>query len=289
MDPEAGAFVRMMRERGWIEASRGDAKKPGAYCTGFAKSRTPRVYLSEYNGRAPLLMTTAHELGHAWHSWVMREMPEPETQYPMNLAETASIFFETVVAAELMERAATPEERFAIQWSNAESAVAFFLNIPARFTFECALNEARAVGKLSPAELDAAMVAAWRRHYGDALGSTHLTGIFYATKLHFHLSGLAFYNFPYTFGYLFALGVYAQRDKAASPAAFADAYRGLLRDTGRMSAEEVVAKHLGGADITAQGFWLDAIATVEAQVEALAATAAELGYPASAAAAPAES
>lgn len=284
IDAEAGAFVRMMRERGWIEASRGDDKQPGAYCTGFLKSRSPRVYLSEYNGRSALLLTTAHELGHAWHSWVMREMPVPETQYPMNLAETASIFFETVVAAELMHRAATAEERFAIQWGNAESAVAFFLNIPARFTFECALNEKRAAGKLSPAEMDATMVDAWRHHYGDALGSTDLTGIFYASKLHFHLSGLAFYNFPYTFGYLFALGVYSQRDKAASPAAFADAYRGLLRDTGRMTAEEVVAKHLGGADITQQGFWLDAIATVEGQVEALAATAAQLGYPTPAAA-----
>lgn len=89
IDPEAGSFVRMMRERGWIEASRGDAKQPGeggggkqpgAYCTGFLKSRHPRVYLSAYNGRAPLLLTLAHECGHAYHSWVMRDMPLPETE-----------------------------------------------------------------------------------------------------------------------------------------------------------------------------------------------------------------
>jgi oligoendopeptidase F len=64
VDSKAGEFVRMMRDKGWIEATRGDAKRPGAYCTGFAKSRNPRVYLSEYNGRAPLLLTLAHELGH---------------------------------------------------------------------------------------------------------------------------------------------------------------------------------------------------------------------------------
>lgn len=64
VDPKAGEFVQMMKEKGWIEATRGDAKRPGAYCTGFEKSRNPRVYLSEYNGRAPLLLTLAHELGH---------------------------------------------------------------------------------------------------------------------------------------------------------------------------------------------------------------------------------
>lgn len=64
VDAKAGDFVRMMRDKRWIEATRGDSKRPGAYCTGFAKSRNPRVYLSEYNGRAPLLLTLAHELGH---------------------------------------------------------------------------------------------------------------------------------------------------------------------------------------------------------------------------------
>lgn len=63
VDEKAGAFVRMMRDRNWIEAGRGDAKRPGAYCTGFVKSRNPRVYLSEYNGGASLLLTLAHELG----------------------------------------------------------------------------------------------------------------------------------------------------------------------------------------------------------------------------------
>jgi oligoendopeptidase F len=88
VDVKAGEFVRMMRDKRWIEATRGDSKRPGAYCTGFAKSRNPRVYLSEYNGRAPLLLTLAHELGHAYHSWVMRDLPRAQTSYPMCLGAT---------------------------------------------------------------------------------------------------------------------------------------------------------------------------------------------------------
>ena len=72
--PRMGEFVRMMAERRWIEGSVGGRKRPGAYCTGFDKSRTPRVYMT-YTGGASDVITLAHELGHAWHSWVMRESP----------------------------------------------------------------------------------------------------------------------------------------------------------------------------------------------------------------------
>lgn len=276
IDTEAGDFVRMMRDKKWIEATRGDSKRPGAYCTGFAKSRNPRVYLSEYNGRAPLLLTLAHELGHAYHSWVMRDMPEPQTSYPMNLAETASIFFETVVASDLLQRATSVEEKFAMTWNNAESAHTFLLNIPARFQFESDLNERRAGGKLSTSDIDTMMVDAWKKYYADSLDRLDEVGIFSATKLHFYISSLSFYNFPYTFGYCFSLGVYASKDKVGAES-FSDKYRALLRDTGRMPAEEVVEKHLGGR-IYEKSFWDDAIGIVRGQVDEFEQHARELGY-----------
>ena len=77
-----------MAAEGWIEATSGASKAPGAYCTGFPKEREPRVYMSAYSGSFTNVSTLAHELGHAYHSWVMRDMPLPETHYPMNLAET---------------------------------------------------------------------------------------------------------------------------------------------------------------------------------------------------------
>jgi len=136
----------MMAAEGWIEATSGSSKAPGAYCTGFPVQREPRVYLSAYSGSMTNVSTLAHELGHAYHSWVMRDMPLSETHYPMNLAETASIFFETVVADALMKQATDPAERFQSGYYECDSAAAFLLNIPSRFDFEVALHEARAEG-----------------------------------------------------------------------------------------------------------------------------------------------
>eukprot|EP00181_Compsopogon_caeruleus_P001680 CAMPEP_0184686594 /NCGR_PEP_ID=MMETSP0312-20130426/23119_1 /TAXON_ID=31354 /ORGANISM="Compsopogon coeruleus, Strain SAG 36.94" /LENGTH=642 /DNA_ID=CAMNT_0027141837 /DNA_START=480 /DNA_END=2408 /DNA_ORIENTATION=- len=280
IDPEAGDFVRLMRDRQWIEATRGNTKRPGAYCTGFAKSRHPRVYLSEYNGGSGLLLTLAHELGHAYHSWVMRDLPQPQLSYPMNLAETASIFFETVVTNDLLKRASSTEEKFAIAWNLAESAGTFLLNIPARFRFECKLNERRPQGKLSAEEIDQIMVDAWRDYYGDALGHLDEVGIFSCTKLHFYIAELSFYNFPYTFGWLFSLGVLAGKDSddGSSSSSFSARYRALLRDTGRMTAEDVVLRHLNGSDIQDKAFWDNAIRIVHQQVDHFESLARDLGH-----------
>eukprot|EP00854_Cymbomonas_tetramitiformis_P000681 gene681-1136_t len=271
--PSVGSFVQDASDRKWIEGTEGDSKMPGAYCTKFPKLREPRVYLSSYTGSYQHISTLAHELGHAFHNHAMRDMPLPETRYPMNLAETASIFFETVVGDQLLSLAATPEERMQYGWYDAESAVAFLLNIPARFDFECALYEARGAGRvLTPEELRGLMTDAWEGRYGSTLSEQD--SMFWATKLHFHLTGIEFYNFPYTFGYLFALGVYAQQETLGQD--FHDAYVNLLRDTGRMSAEDVVAKHLG-TNIEDVEFWRGSIRIIEAKIDAFEAALVESG------------
>lgn len=212
----------------------------------------------------------------AYHSWVMRDLPHAQTSYPMNLAETASIFFETVVANDLLSRANSTQEKFAIAWNNAESAATFLLNIPARYKFECDLNDRRAQGKLSAAEIDAMMVNAWKYYYGDALGRLDEVGIFSATKLHFYISGLSFYNFVYSMGYILSNGIFAQRDQVGAEQ-FPIMYTDLLRDTGRLTAEEVVEKHIGGQIYDSQ-FWHRGIAIMRKQVDEFEELAAELGY-----------
>jgi oligoendopeptidase F len=163
IDPSVGQVVRMMADQGWIEGTSGESKSPGAYCTGFSKLREPRVYMSEYSGTMTSISTLAHELGHAYHGWVMRDMPLEETHYPMNLAETASIFFETVVSEALLEAASSAAEVYEVGYYDCESAAAFLLNIPARFDFEVALHEVRdAGGKPSPRQLSEMMQSAWK-------------------------------------------------------------------------------------------------------------------------------
>ena len=263
IDPEMGEFVRMMQRNNWIEGRIGNTKRPGAYCTGFAKSRTPRVYMT-YTGGMKDVMTLAHELGHAFHSWVMRDLPWFDTHYPMTLAETASIFGETVVNGALTSKATSAEDLLKVAWSDSSEAEAFLCNIPARFKFECELFERRSKANLTASELREMMTKAWRSCYGDSLAE--MNDMFWASKLHFYITDLSFYNFPYTFGYLFALGVYAQKQKLGKN--FYPAYVSLLRDTGRMSAEDVAQRHLG-ADLTKPDFWRESIAIARTKVERL--------------------
>ena len=272
VDASMGAFVHMMANKRWIEGTVGPNKRPGAYCTGFAKSRTPRVYMT-YTGTTSDVMTLAHELGHAYHSWVMRDLPRSQLTYGMSLAETASIFAETLVRDALLARAVTPAERLDIAWEELAALVTFVLNIPTRFEFEKRFYERRAERPLRPAELEALMGDSWMRWYGDALSEPD--SMYWASKLHFHISGLSFYNFPYLFGYLFSLGVYAKREEFGAD--FFARFNALLRDTGRMTAEDLAARHLQ-VDLRDTRFWNDTLAALAPRVDAFEALLDELGF-----------
>src|SRR5690606_10511500 len=104
----------------------------------------------------------------------------------------------------------------------------------------------------------------WQAWYGNSLSSMNAQS--WASKLHFSISGISFYNYPYIFGYLFSLGVYAQREKLGD--GFFQAYVSLLRDTGRMTAEEVAQKHLG-VDLTKPDFWRDSLMIAKKSVDQL--------------------
>ena len=260
VDSSMRDFVHMMIAERWVEGTRGPRKSPGAYCTGFAKSRTPRVYMT-YTGGQSDVITLAHELGHALHSWVMRDLPESQTSYGMSLAETASTFGETLVRDALLARAQTLQQRLDIVWEEMSAFTAFLLNIPARFEFERNFYAARAERPLRPQELKELMSQAWQTWYGDALQEPD--PMFWASKLHFYISGLSFYNFPYLFGYLFSLGVYAQRANWGSD--FYARYVALLRDTGRMTAEDLAQQHLG-VRLDAPDFWRNTLESIRPRV-----------------------
>lgn len=265
VQPEMGDFVRMMGANRWIEGTVGLRKRPGAYCTNFAKSKTPRVYMT-YKGSAPDIVTLAHELGHAFHAWVMRDLPACQRSYGMSLAETASTFGETAVRDALQRRAATDAGKFAIAWEDVAAIPTYLLNILVRFSFEKNLYERRARGPVRPGELKRTMTDAWQEWYGDVMSEPD--PMFWASKLHFFISGVSFYNFPYLFGYLFSMGVYLRKEDFGGE--FYPRYVALLRDTGRMTAEELAAKHLE-ADLTQPAFWRDTISRLEARVAAFEA------------------
>lgn len=261
-DPSMAEFVEMMTEKRWIEGRILPNKRNGAFCTGFQKKREPRVFMT-YMGSNSDISTLAHELGHAYHSWVMRDLPRTQTHYPMTLAETASIFAETLLHDVLLEKAQTKEEKIEFAWGEIEGAAAFLINIPARFEFEKNFYELREKRTVSSEELSKLTDEAWTKWYGPSLSETDK--MFWATKLHFAISGVSFYNFPYTFGYLFSMSVYARRHELGSD--FMKTYINILRDTGRMTAEDLIMKHLG-EDIRRPEFWRKAIAEINKKITA---------------------
>ncbi|WP_429101053.1 M3 family oligoendopeptidase [Aeromonas rivipollensis] len=256
-DPEMGEFARMMADRGWIDAAPSDNRRSGAYCTEYADPAEPRVFLT-FEGTMDNVITLAHELGHAWHSWLLRDAPLAQRDYPKTLAETASLFAETLVRDALLARAQTREQRLAIAWMDGERVASLLLDVPSRFHFERALVAGRAEGYLGAGQLRAMMKSAKQQWYGDSL--SEYDELFWASKGHFSIADLGFYNYPYLFGYLFSLGLYAQKERVGAD--FVPAYRALLADTGRMSAESLVEKHLG-VDIREPAFWQESLRYVE--------------------------
>ncbi|RKN65437.1 M3 family oligoendopeptidase [Paenibacillus ginsengarvi] len=251
--PKMADFAEMAFANRWIEAEDRPGKRPGGFCTSFPIKGETRIFMT-YGKTASNVATLAHELGHAYHQHVMNDMPALAQEYAMNVAETASTFAEMIVADAAVKMASSEEERLTLIEDKIQRSVAFFMNIHARFLFETEFYELRRKGLVGTEQLCELMQNAQRRAYKDALSEYHPH--FWASKLHFYITGVPFYNFPYTFGYLFSSGIYAVALREG--AAFEDKYIALLRDTGSMTVEQLAEKHLG-VDLTKPDFWQSAV------------------------------
>jgi oligoendopeptidase F len=259
--PRMAEFAKACFERRWIEAEDRPGKRPGGFCTSFPVSDETRIFMT-FSGTADNVATLAHELGHAYHQHVMRGIPYLASQYAMNVAETASTFAEAIVADAALQAARDEQERVALLDDKVTRSVSLLMNIHARFLFETRFYERRRLGMVGADELNRMMEEAQREAYCDALSEYHPH--FWASKLHFFITDVPFYNFPYTFGYLFSTGIYARAQQEGP--AFADKYVALLQDTGRMTAEELAQRHLG-VDLTKPDFWQSALDVLIADAE----------------------
>lgn len=259
--PKMAHFAQSAFDNAWIEAEDRPGKRPGGYCTGLPESKESRIFMT-YSNSVNEVATLAHELGHAFHSSVLWDLPSLNQDYAMNVAETASTFAELIVADATLKEATTVEEKINLLDTKMQNAVAMFLNIHARFIFENSFYTARQKGLVSPQQITDMMVAAQKESYLDQLGSYHPH--FWAAKLHFFIDDVPFYNFPYTFGYLFSMGIYAYASEKGTN--FEDDYIALLRDTASMSTEELAQKHLG-VDLTKPDFWQAGINMVLADIK----------------------
>ncbi|SEK88125.1 oligoendopeptidase, pepF/M3 family [Carnobacterium iners] len=261
VSPKMSSFAQSAFEKNWIEAENRNGKRPGGYCAELPESKESRIFMT-YADSPGEVSTLAHELGHAFHSDVMKELPVLNQQYAMNVAETASTFAEIVVADATVKDAQSKEEKINLLDTKIQNSLAMFLNIHARFIFETNFYAERQNGIVTEAKLSELMDAAQREAYKDSLSSYHPH--FWASKLHFFIADVPFYNFPYTFGYLFSLGIYAQYLEDSN--GFEDRYIALLKDTASMSTEDLAKKHLH-VDLAKQDFWVAGIEVMEKEIQ----------------------
>ncbi|MGY3765837.1 M3 family oligoendopeptidase [Vagococcus vulneris] len=258
--PKMSDFAKKAFEQSWIEAEDRPGKRPGGYCTGLPESQESRIFMT-YGESINEVATLAHELGHAFHSHVMWDLPTISQDYAMNVAETASTFAELIVADATLQQAASIEEKVNLLDIKIQNSIAMFMNIHARFIFEDNFHKKRKEQLLTDEDITELMVAAQKESYCDSLASYHPH--FWASKLHFYIDSVPFYNFPYTFGYLFSMGIYAfAKEKGTN---FEDDYIALLRDTASMNTEELAEKHLG-VDLTKADFWQAGINMIKKDV-----------------------
>lgn len=247
------AFTKEAFKKQWIEAEDRPGKAPGGFCTGFPEKEESRIFMT-YSGTPSNVSTLAHELGHAFHSYAMRGVHYLNRGYAMNVAETASTFAEMIVADAAVKNAKDEEEKLVLLDDKIQRTVALLMNIHARFLFETRFYEERKRGTVPAERLNEIMEAAQKEAYCDALEEYH--PLFWASKLHFFITGVPFYNFPYTFGFLFSLGIYSQA--LLEGKGYEEKYIALLRDTASMTVEDLAAKHLQ-VDLTKKDFWEKAV------------------------------
>jgi len=266
--PALDAFFERAVQSRWIDHAPRAGKQPGAFCTSSHLIDESRVFLT-FQGSYGDLSTLAHEIGHAYHNAVMDGMRPLSREYPMTLAESASTFAEMLLADGLLgDPALELGQRARLLSESLNDAVAFLLDIPVRFEFERSFYEQRAHAAQSAAELCELMAQTQRRVLGDILDPDGTDPLFWASKLHFFITSVSFYNFPYSFGYLLSRGLFAAY-KAEGPA-FLPRYEAFLRRTGSGPAH-LVARETLGVDLERPEFWSGAIASLDGVLDELVA------------------
>lgn len=247
----------------WIDAKPRQGKRGGAFCSGLHSQRQCRI-LTNFTGSFSDVTTLAHELGHGYHGMCLYDASPLNSGYPMPLAETASIFCETIVNKAVAEQA-EGDELLNILESSVSDSTQVIIDIFSRYIFESNFFAKREIAPLATDEIKELMLKAQKEAYGEGLNPDCLHPYMWVCKPHYYSAGLNFYNFPYAFGLLFAKGLYAiyQKDQKS----FLAKYDELLVATGKNSVEEC-AKIIG-IDVTKKDFWNDSIKIIKEDIDKL--------------------
>jgi oligoendopeptidase F len=259
--PELADFAGNAFDRRWIDAEQREGKRGGAFCMGLPLVKESRL-LCNFDGTLDQVGTIAHELGHAFHNHCAYQADKTELQQdtPMTLAETASIMCETIIMQAILAEMKDPGAELAILETQLIGDNQVIVDIYSRYIFEKEVFERREKSDLSADDLCEIMERAQKATYGD-LASYH--PYMWTWKPHYYYGGLPFYNFPYSFGMLFGIGLFAiYRQRGAD---FVPDYKALLASTGEASAADLAARF--GIDIRARKFWEDSLGVIAKRID----------------------
>lgn len=267
--PRLAGLVETAVAESWVDAEPRAGKVGGAYCMSVTDG-VSRV-LCNFDGSFDALQTLAHELGHAYHNVNLGPRTPMQRNTPMALAETASIFCETImVQAGLAAVGDDVPGRLALLDSDLSNACQVVVDIHSRFAFERALSTERERGVLSVERLRELMLDAQTAAYGDGIDSQWRHRDMWAVKGHYYT---AYYNWPYTFGLLFGIGLYAEYQR--DPQRFREGYDDLLSATGLGDATALAARF--GIDVADTAFWSASLQVLTDRIDEFVDAIAAIG------------
>ncbi len=246
---ELGGIVQRFFEENWIDAPPTPGKRGGAFCDGTVPSVHPYVMLN-YTSRRRDVLTLAHELGHGVHFALAARQGIFHQDTPLTLAETASVFGETLTFGRLLETSPTPHARLALLAENIEDAIATVFRQVAMNGFEDLVHtERRETGELSVARFGELWAQTQEELLGDSVEVTDNYHCWWSYIPHF--IGSPGYVYAYAYGQLLALSVYERyREEGAG---FEDRYVEMLAAGSSRSPEEL--GEIVGIDLSDPGFW----------------------------------
>jgi pepF/M3 family oligoendopeptidase len=260
--PELADFAQQAFDKNWVDAEMRDGKRGGAFCMSVPKEKESRI-LCNFDGSLDSVFTLAHELGHGYHNLCKKEKTIIQQSTPMTLAETASIMCETIVFEATIKGVASPEEELAILETSLVSDSQVIVDIYSRYLFETEVFERREKTELTAEEFCEIMERAQGATYGDGLDERYRHKYMWTWKPHYYRPGLSFYNFPYAFGLLFGIGLYAIYQERGEH--FIPEYKELLASTGEGTAADLAARF--GIDIRKSAFWENSLNVIAERIE----------------------
>ena len=257
-------MVKMVKEafdKNYIDYFPKKGKVGGAFCSNLPFIKQSRVMMN-FDGSLSSVLTLAHELGHAYHGLHVENHLPLNWDYPMPVAETASIFNENLIMSAALNEA-SEKDRITLMESQISDCAQITVDIYSRFLFEKEVFERKLDHFMMSEELEEIMRNAQKETYGDGLDPKTYHPFMWACKPHYYSAGFSFYNYPYSFGGLFSRGLYAIYKE--NPNGFVEKYQELLEATTINTCEDVA--RVMNIDLTKKDFWLKSLESIKEEID----------------------